>query len=155
MLGRLTRSEDFERVLGQSACARSLHFSLHFLAAEVSRPGHARRERHGHGAPLDKALEVPLSASHWGWVVPKRHARRAVTRSLIKRQFKSVVAELHRTQPPGFVPGLWVLRMKSPIDTEAFPSAASRPLAQALRQELLDLLRPRANGQAPVLRRRG
>jgi ribonuclease P protein component len=32
-----------------------------------------------------------------GLVVPKRHARRAVTRNLIKRQIRTVVADVHES----------------------------------------------------------
>ena len=72
-----------------------------------------------------------------GLVVPRRWARRAVTRNLIKRQARAVAA-LH--PPP---PGAWVLRLKRGWPTSDFPSAASAPLRRAVRAELLQLLRER------------
>ena len=68
-------------------------------------------------------------------VVPKRHARRAVTRTLLKRQIRSAM-ERHAAGLPG---GLFVVRLKSPFDRKLYPSAASRPLRDAARAEL-DLL---------------
>ncbi len=70
-------------------------------------------------------------------VVPKRHARRSVTRSLVKRQIRvaaSAAAERALT------PGLWVVRLRSPIDRRAFPSAASDALRATLRAELEQMM---------------
>lgn len=67
-----------------------------------------------------------------GLVVPKRHARRSVTRSLIKRQgrvaFAACAAQLG--------PGDWLLRLRSPYAVEQFPSAASAALRGRVREEL-------------------
>jgi ribonuclease P protein component len=71
-----------------------------------------------------------------GWVVPKRHARRSVTRSLVKR---SIRAALDRAAPR-LRAGDWVVRLRAPIEPERFPSAASRALGLELRGELDDLL---------------
>lgn len=68
-------------------------------------------------------------------VVPKRHARRAVTRNLIRRQMREA---LHRQAR--LAPGTRVLiRLRAPFDPRRFASAASVPLRQAVRAEL-DLL---------------
>ena len=78
-----------------------------------------------------------------GMVVPKRHARRSVTRQLLKRQIRAAFAER-----PGMPPGMWVVRLRSPFDRQQFPSAASDALRQAARAELAQLpdraLSPRA-----------
>jgi ribonuclease P protein component len=68
--------------------------------------------------------------------VPKRHARRSVTRSLLKRQMRAVVQHEADRLPPG----LWVLRLKAPFDKQQFPSAASEPLRALARDELVTLL---------------
>ena len=74
-----------------------------------------------------------LPAGQWlGAVVPKRHARRAVTRSLIKRQIYAA-AERHRSELPS---GLWVVRLRAPIDRKLYPSAASTALKSTARSEL-------------------
>lgn len=69
-------------------------------------------------------------------VVPKRHARRAVTRNLLKRQMRAVMA----AHAGGLPPGLWVLRLKAPFDPRQFRSAASQPLRTCARDELALLL---------------
>ena len=75
-------------------------------------------------------------SDHWlGLVIPKRHARRSVTRSLLKRQIR-VAARAHESALPG---GLWVVRLRSGFDRQAFPSAASTALAAAAREELATL----------------
>jgi ribonuclease P protein component len=67
-----------------------------------------------------------------GAVVPKRHARRAVTRSLLKRQIRSAI-ERHAEH---LAFGLWVVRLRAPFDKSRFPSAASDALRCAARDEL-------------------
>lgn len=87
-----------------------------------------------------------LPSTIWvGAVVPKRHARRAVTRSLIKRQIRSAF-QRHGAALPG---GLWLVRLRSPFATRDFPSAASKALAAAARGEL-DRLLDRVHERAPV-----
>jgi len=68
--------------------------------------------------------------------VPRRHARRAVTRTLIKRQIR---AALSRREAPGQGPlrsGLWVVRLRAPFDRSSYTSAASSALRVAASGEL-------------------
>ncbi|HLO96650.1 MAG TPA: ribonuclease P protein component [Burkholderiaceae bacterium] len=88
------------------------------------------------GVKPEPTAPVAVPAGHWlGCVVPKRHARRAVTRSLIKRQIRAVFADAAGLLPPG----LWVVRLRLPLDRKQFPSAASDPLKALVRGELLQL----------------
>ncbi len=156
MIGRIERSADFERVLGQPSRARSKHFAVHHLMAAPSLPGPGfstgkSELSTGHPPLAHTAVDETPSAEggkpadtvahaapggHWlGCVVPKRHARRAVTRSLIKRQIRAVFAEAAGSLPPG----LWVVRLRLPVDRKQFPSAASEPLKALMRAELLQL----------------
>ena len=104
--------------------------------------------------------ETPMSTGgpdRWlGLVVPKRHARRAVTRTLLKRQIRNVAAACARDLEPG----LWVVRQRSPFDPQQFPSAASDALKEAARAELRalfdravrgerDRVKPRPAGESP------
>ena len=82
------------------------------------------------------AAAVSPAVSWVGAVVPKRHARRAVTRSLIKRQIYAA-AERHRDR---MAPGLWIVRLRSPFDRAEFTSAASTALLRCARAELDRLL---------------
>ena len=69
-------------------------------------------------------------------VVPKRHAKRSVTRNLLKRQMREVMA----CQADRLTPGLWVLRLKAPFDRKLFTSPASDPLRHTAYDELQLLL---------------
>jgi ribonuclease P protein component len=81
---------------------------------------------------LPPASPAVATAQLWlGAVVPKRHARRSVTRSLLKRQIRAAVDR--QDQLPG---GLWVVRLRAPFDGKNFASAASNALRQAARDEL-------------------
>lgn len=88
----------------------------------------------------DSALKSVEPGNIWlGLVVPKRHAKRSVTRQLLKRQMRAVVAEQEMQSRP-LNHGLWVLRLRATFEVSQFPSAASAALAAAVRQELQQLL---------------
>lgn len=141
-ISRLLRSVDFERVLKTRSRANSAHFAVHHLgagplvfvpvvkaeAAELSTGNVASR-----GSPVDDSLPQ----GRWlGLVVPKRHARRAVTRTLLKRQMRIAVGD----HAAALGTGLWVVRLRAPFDRQQFVSAASDALKQAARAELDQLL---------------
>ena len=137
---RSLRTADFAAALTAPALAKSPHFVLHHLAAG---PASANQPRCKPRAPELSTGDAPSAASsvdnnqqpsHWwlGLVVPKRHARRAVSRSVIKRQMRAQ-ADDHRHRLP---PGLWLIRLRAPFDRQLFPSAASAALRQAARSEL-------------------
>ena len=146
MIGKLQRPVDFERVLGRQSRARSAHFALHHLPAHPAPSAwHAARSRAaqaelstGEPQPVHNPVEdsPPAPQGCWvGMVVPKRHAKRSVTRQLLKRQIRAAFAER-----PGLPPGMWVVRLRSPFDRQKFPSAASDALRRAARAELAQLL---------------
>lgn len=68
-----------------------------------------------------------------GAVVPKRHARRAVTRTLLKRQIRAAAARSVATGGPA---GMWIVRLRAPFDRTRFVAAASDALRRAARAEL-------------------
>lgn len=82
------------------------------------------------------ALGEPPVGVWLGAVVPKRHAKRSVTRSLLKRQIRCAIAG----QESALAAGLWVVRLRAPFDRTQFVSAASDALKQAARLELRQLL---------------
>jgi ribonuclease P protein component len=88
---------------------------------------------------------VPVQVPDRVWlgvVVPKRHARRAVTRTLLKRQIRAAVAARAAALPGG----LWVVRLRSGFERERFPSAASDALRRVVREELERLVGRCAEG---------
>ena len=119
------RASDFERLLATRPCARSEHFVLHHV------PPPARAPELSTSGPADRPDDVE-TARRLALVVPKRHARRAVTRSLIKRQGRAqFAAHVERLRA-----GDWLLRLRAGFAPQQFPSAASVALRGALRAEL-------------------
>jgi ribonuclease P protein component len=137
VIGRLTSAADFQRVLQTRQLSRSPHFAAHHLRR---RPGLPVRETAQLSTAPGDVPAAPVDDSPSGWwlglVVPKRHARRAVTRSLIKRQMREALRRHQQHLPPG----QWVLRLRAPIDTRQFPSAASEALRALVRAELEHML---------------
>lgn len=80
------------------------------------------------GAALESSPPTPQR--RLGMIVPKRLARRAVTRTLIRRQARVILAQ------PGLPDGDWVLRLRLEFDRKRFPSAASEALKRCVRAEL-------------------
>ena len=98
------------------------------------------------GTPIASPAPPRIPRLWLGSVVPKRHARRAVTRTLLKRQIRSVVAA-HAASLPA---GLWVVRLRAGFDRTTYPSAASNALRVAAREELERLLSRCAEPCDPV-----
>ncbi|MEY4763477.1 MAG: hypothetical protein RI907_150 [Pseudomonadota bacterium] len=75
-------------------------------------------------------------------MVPKRHAKRAVTRNLIKRQIREAFGRHEQRLPHG----LWLLRLVGGFAPAQFVSARSDALALAARSEIDALLARVATG---------
>jgi ribonuclease P protein component len=65
-------------------------------------------------------------------VVPKRHARRAVTRNLVKRQMREAL----RRHLANLSSGQLLISQRAAFDPQQYPSAASPALRAAVRREL-------------------
>ena len=128
---------------GNAPVTASLSTELSTGLADSSRTGVDDQQDPGPSA----LVETPTSFGgfdRWlGLVVPKRHARRAVTRTLVKRQIRNVATAC----APQLEPGLWVVRQRSPFDVKQFPSAASDALKEAARAELRALFERAVRGE--------
>lgn len=100
--------------------AKTSHFALHRV-----------------GLADDEAGRVlfPVQAPWLGVLLPKRWARRAVTRNAIRRQ----VYETARPLGAGMPVGAHVVRLRSEFSRKQFPSATSEALKRAVRAELEQL----------------
>lgn len=156
------KSSDFQRALGTRPVARTAHFFLYALPRLSVNDQVAPRR--AEKTPIDLGVAaVPAELStgealvspsdvddlgvvgpcRFGLVLPKKQARRSVTRSLIRHQAREAV----RRHAPGlasqdrFGPSLdaWVLRLRAPFDRQLFPSAASPALSAVVRLELDEL----------------
>ena len=141
MLGRLVHRADFERLLATSPRWRSAHFAIHHVTDGAMHSELAPMQPEDQKlstepfdirpVPVDKMTRVCL-----GVAVPKRHARRAVTRNLIRRLVK-VVFTRHLAEVPA---GHWLVRLRSPFAAREFVSANSQVFARAVRSELEKLV---------------
>lgn len=87
---------------------------------------------------------VPVDESHRiGLILPKKQARRAVTRNLIRRQAKVCFAAAAAQLPPGD----WVLRLRTGYERSSYPSAASQALREVVRAEIQALFGEAAAGR--------
>lgn len=110
-MDKLTLRAEFESVMAAGIVARTPHFALH--------------------------QQNSTTANRWGAVVPKRWARRAVTRNLIKRQIYALGREQRALLPNADR----VIRLRKSFDVQNFVSASSGHLRSAVRTELHQLLK--------------
>lgn len=127
---RLKTRAQFQAVLAGATVARTAHFALHRCALDA--PSGA--------PPLFDTPDVWLGA-----MVPKRWARRAVTRNAIKRQIYAVSAASEGALPHA----AHVVRLRSGFDRKEFVSAVSGKLKAAVRLELQQLLDRAAAARMP------
>ena len=118
---RLKTREQFQAVLAGSTVARTAHFVMHGLAPDVTIASSASAQP-----------AFPPGQTWIGAMVPKRWARRAVTRNLLKRQIYAVAAQFEARLPPMAL----VVRLRAGFDRSQFVSASSEPLKRAARAEL-------------------
>jgi ribonuclease P protein component len=103
---RITHKTDFDAVMGAGIYASTAHFALH--------------------------IKTPVAHNRIGAVVPKRWAKRAVTRNTIKRQIYAIAAHGQWPQPASDR----VVRLRKAFDKQLFKSASSVALKSAVRLEL-------------------
>jgi ribonuclease P protein component len=130
---RLRDRAQFQALLSTRPAARSVHFALH----QWQQPALCGDSPASTATPDMAALFAPSGAVWIGAMTPKRWARRAVTRNLMRRQIYAVFGY----QSPVLLPaGAHLIRLRAGFDTARFPSAASPALRRAVRAELLTLL---------------
>ena len=133
---RLKTRGQFQAVLAGGIVARTAHFAMHRASFEVT-----GTEFKGTGFPAQ-----PLAAQSAPWVgamVPKRLAKRAVTRNAIKRQIFSIGTDFKSTLPVA----AHVVRLRAGFDKRQFLSAVSEQLKLAVRNELQQLF---ASAELPM-----
>jgi ribonuclease P protein component len=134
---RLKTREQFQAVMAAGTVSRTTHFALHRCALAV------------HDAAAD-AVQLPLCLPDDVWLgalIPKRWAKRSVTRNAIKRQIYAVSA-LDESRLPA---AAHVVRLRTTFDRKQFVSATSDALKSAVRDELQQLFE-RAALPRPVVR---
>ena len=127
---RIRTRTQFQAVMAGAIVAKTPHFALHRLALPAPEPGR---------------LLFPVQDTWIGVVLPKRWARRAVTRNAIRRQ----TYEAARAAAEGLPQAALVVRLRSEFSRKQFVSASSDALKQAVRAELVQLLGRVAARPAP------
>ena len=105
-MNKITQRADFDAVMSAGVVATTAHFALH--------------------------QQKPVVLARIGAVVPKRWAKRAVTRNTIKRQIYALGANLTTHADH-------VVRLRREFDRKMFMSATSNALRLAVREELVQL----------------
>jgi len=116
---RLQTRHQFQFALSGQALARSPHFVLHGKTLETDPAGGV-------------AETFPVRAVWLGAMVPKRWAKRAVTRNTIRRQIYAVSA----CYEAALAERAQVVRLRAEFDRTQFPSATSPALVSAVKAEL-------------------
>jgi len=112
-----------------STVSRTAHFALHRAALDMlSSPAT--------GPESSRPQALFAVREPWiGVLLPKRWAKRAVTRNAIKRQIYTVSQQIEPPLPPA----AHVVRLRAGFDRTRFLSATSPALKQAVREELRTL----------------
>lgn len=132
-LQRLKTRSQFQAALAGGTVARTSHFALHCvpLPLVMLRDTAITTEP----AVSEGTLLFPVRSVWVGAMVPKRWAKRAVTRNAIKRQIYNVSLEFEAALPVA----AHVVRLRSGFDKSHFVSATSEALKSAVNQELRQL----------------
>jgi len=124
---RLKQWSEFQAVMSAGSVARTPHFVLHQWQPTV-------KASTGSGFEETPALFVD-GVLMMGALTPKRWAKRAVTRNLIRRQIHAVSREFEK----GLTPTAYVVRLRAAFNPQKFVSASSGVLKQTVREELKQL----------------
>lgn len=128
---RLKTRSQFQAVLAGTTVARTAHFAMH--RAALDGPTCGLDLTTDASAPSTALFVVP---GVWlGAMVPKRWAKRAVTRNTIKRQ----IFELGGWFEPNLPQSAHLIRLRSGFDRTHYKSATSDVLKMAVRRELQQL----------------
>ncbi len=130
---RLKTRAQFQAVLAGRPVSRTPHFALHQLSLPTAGSVAASA-----ASPVPLLFVQPAAQPLQPWLgamVPKRWARRAVTRNAIKRQIHAVSAGYQDRLPPA----AHVVRLRAGFERSQFVSASSERLKRAVRLELQQL----------------
>ena len=132
---RLKTRPQFQAALAGGTVSRTPHFALHRL--NLTDPQDLALPLNGPSGSAPAAEQALFGCPDvWlGAMVPKRWARRAVTRNTIKRQIYAVSERYVERLPQA----AHVVRLRLEFDRRLFTSATSTPLRQAVRAELEQL----------------
>ena len=124
---RFKTRPQFQAALAGSLIAKSTHFALHRVALDFQ-------------ANKNEPSLFFVNDTWIGAMVPKRWAKRAVTRNTIKRQIYTVSTSFQHALTPVATPSAFLVRLRREFSRQVFSSASSCALKEAVRAELLVLI---------------
>lgn len=143
---RLKTRAQFQAAMSGGVISRTAHFALHRLVLEYAQAADVTTSTGPGSLPSVQGpqalFSVPGSVYPQDWIgplVPKRWAKRSVTRHAIKRQAYAVAeasAPALQGQP---IRAAYVVRLRAGFDRKQFVSACSDTLKAAVRAELQQL----------------
>lgn len=138
---RLKTRPQFQAVLAGAIVAKTTHFALHRNALDT------KAMQNPPGKRADAPALFAVRDLWIGAMVPKRWAKRAVTRNAIKRQIYTVSADFL----PQFQPAAYLVRLRRDFSRLEFVSASSEQLKLAVRAEVQSLMQTlvQAESRAP------
>jgi ribonuclease P protein component len=150
---RLKTRPQFQAVLAGSVIAKTEHFVLHRNGLEATAPASPKdgpdaakelssRKTIADSSPVASAKTsspalFPVRDIWIGAMVPKRWAKRAVTRNAIKRQIYNVSADSMQNYPQA----AFLVRLRREFSRKEFLSATSVQLKEAVRHEVQALMK--------------
>jgi ribonuclease P protein component len=137
-LQRIVTKAQFAAVMSGQTVSRTPHFALHRVALNLNSESKAAVAIAPDGSQAQSRALKPLFAVQDTWlgvIVPKRWAKRAVTRNTIKRQIYAVSTD----SSCHLLPAAHVVRLRAGFDRAKFISATSDKLKSAVRAELQSL----------------
>ena len=114
--------------------AKTEHFALHRNGLDARAPQPAPVKSADQDTPVSTLF--PVQDTWIGAMVPKRWAKRAVTRNAIKRQIYTVSAGFLDQYPQA----AFLVRLRREFSRKEFPSATSDQLKEAVRAEMQALM---------------
>jgi ribonuclease P protein component len=132
---RLKTRPQFQAALAGGTVSRTAHFALHRLSLVPRQDASLAPVQSFGPAPSTEQALFGMFDVWLGAMVPKRWARRAVTRNAIKRQIYNVSEHFGHRLPVA----AHVVRLRTTFDRKQFISASSEPLKLAVREELVQL----------------
>ena len=135
---KLKTRPQFQATMSAGTLARTAHFALHRMVLEPAAKKDMVADPTGPGSNDPQALFGIGAVREQAWLgamVPKRWARRSVTRHVIKRQIYAVATDYEAA----LLCASHVVRLRSGFDRKQFVSATSDLLKAAVREELQQL----------------
>lgn len=133
---RFKTRPQFQAALAGSLIAKSTHFALHRVGLDSP------------SSNSDRSL-FSINDTWIGAMVPKRWAKRAVTRNAIKRQIYTVSARLKNASTPAGLQAAYLVRLRREISRKVFASASSCALKEVVRAELMALMQTALDAKHP------